>query len=400
MTDSRKIVLEPGPETHQLWCDPAPVLSGSGFVPVTESRLIVSCQDGVGRNWQSQNGYLVSAETTFSTAGTAAVGDDYYGIAGEGYIYSLRCQDSPSYDFALPSSGKIELKYQVFDGSRELWSGTATRQSSGPESDSKHLRVLFLHNGLPGAQHGISLLRSLGFEVWEKEMTSEQTDLDDILREIKSLGTGIPQHLVASGRASEAALEIAQRVPELRSVSLFSGSGLRFNPWIIDGKELSFTVCDHSMLQPREGSVLATRKVYAAAVLDRDNRDAGRIEVEKIACPLYLFTGSDDQIWPSAAFSELASQRRGAKGFAELTYHKTFPSVGHDLGPELGLPGLPTTSRITRHLSTGLPLSLGGKMGRQSRARRECWESLFKILEGKTAREFKNESANTNPTMP
>ncbi|MCA9781692.1 MAG: hypothetical protein KC800_33470, partial [Candidatus Eremiobacteraeota bacterium] len=139
-------------------------------------------------------------------------------------------------------------------------------------------------------------------------------------------------------------------------------------------------VCDHSTLQPRGQTVLATRKIYAEAVADRKNRDLGRIEVEKINCPLYLFSGSDDQIWPSAAFSELVAQRRKQHGQEEITTHRTFPSVGYDLGPVLGLPGLPTTERTISHSSTGFRLLLGGKMGRQSRARRECWERLVELL--------------------
>lgn len=378
---SEQRVVELSPEAPQLWCESPPIISASGFVPVTEARLVTSCRDGAGRLWQSQNGYLVSAESRFATDTTAAVGDDYYGIAAEGPIYSLRCTEGVGHDFVLPSSGEFELEFKIFDGSSEIWSDSARRTTTTNEGVSAQLgSVCFLHNGTVGAEHGCSMLKALGYQVTAHAISPESLDLDPLLEELRERR---PFHLIASGRASEVALELAQRLPQLLSVTTFSGSGLRFSPWRIEGETLGHVVCDHSAVQPREGSAVAARKVYAEAVVDRSNRDRGRIEVEKIACPVYLFSGSDDQIWPSAAFSELVSQRRKAHGLEELTHHQTFPSVGYDLGPELGLPGLPTTERTMSHPTTGLRLALGGKMGRQSRARRECWSSLLQILSGK-----------------
>jgi hypothetical protein len=352
-------------------------VSGDGFLPVTEVRLIASCCDGAGHRWQSQNSYLVSASTTFATDTTAAVGEDYYGVAAEGPLYSMRCQESSPQDFVLPHDGKLKLAFQLFDGGTEVWSAETVRTTHGEETDGGGF-LWFLHNGEPGAAHGVSMLRARGFRVKDRAVRTDDPDLDPLLTEMRE--DDEPFHLVASGRSSEAALELAQRLPGLKSVVAFSGSGLRFSPWKIEGRELPHVVCDHSTLQPRGQTMLATRKIYAEAVADRENRDQGRIEVEKIACSLYLFTGSDDQIWPSAAFSELAAQRRKQHGLEETTIHRTFPSVGYDLGPALGLPGLPTTERTISHTSTGFRLLLGGKMGRQSRARRECWERLVEIL--------------------
>lgn len=381
MSVERRVRLQPGPESFQLWCDPAPSVEGIGFLPVTEVNLLASCLDGAGRKWRSRNGFLVSAATTFSTSLCAGMGEDYYGIAVEGPIYSMICEEGTGYDFALPSDGRLNFQFTLIDGGEEFWSGEAIRSSSGEQRTLPGpIALWFLHNGTTGAEHGANLLKSLGYEVHSRLVSPDQPDLSALLQEMKeSVGRETPVHLVASGRASEAALELAQRVSGLSSVNIFSGSGLRFSPWIIDGQELPHVTCDHSSLQPKGRSVLFTRQVYAEAVADRANRDRGRIEVEKIACPLYLYSGSDDQIWPSAAFSELVAQRRTQYGQGADTVHLTFPSVGYDLGPELGLPGLPTTERTISH-TTGFRLALGGKMGRQSRARRECWEKLIQVL--------------------
>lgn len=380
MQDSPKVELQLHRDEPLLWCDRPPTIDAKGFVPLTEMKVVARCKDGRDRIWQSSNGFLVSAQTTFNTGLTAAFGDDYYGIAAEGPIYSLRCLDGPGHEFVLPSNGELKLELRLYNGNQEAWKGESVRLSSCPAREKKPGKIHFLHNGTDGAEHGYQLLLALGYSVFQYPIQPESPDLDPLLELIRGAGRDDAVHLVASGRASEACLEIAQRLEKLDSVSIFSGSALRFSPWKIEGKVLPHVACDHSTLQPRGRAVLSTRKVYAEAVANRENRDKGRIEVENIQAPLHFFSGADDQIWPSSAFSELGAQRRKAHDMEDCTFHQTFPNVGYDLGPELGLPGLPTTERTLSHSSTGFRLALGGKMGRQSRARRACWERLLDIL--------------------
>ena len=369
----------------ELWCDLPPSIGGTGFIPVSEVRLLASCTDGAGRLWSSENAYLVSAQESFHTATTAAVGDAYYGIAVEGPIYSMTCQEGKGYDFALPADGTLNFKYALYEGSTEVSSQEFTRLTNPKRPPTEQASQLaFFHNDSPGAQHGIALLRAQGFEVHPFAIHPNAPELDEILATVQELcKQEKPLFLAASARASEAALEIGQRVQGLAGIALFSGSGLRFSPWSIGGETLGFVECDHASVQPRGHQPVLAREVYVQAVADKSNRERGRIAVENIRCPLYLFSGKDDLIWPGSAFSELVAQRRRAKSPELFTQHKTFANVGHDIGPELGLPGLPTTERTVAHETTGLRLQLGGKMGRQSRARRECWDAMISILKGK-----------------
>lgn len=370
----------------ELWCDLPPSLGGSGFCPVSEVRLVATCTDGAGRLWSSENAYLVNAQEKFHTETTAAMGDAYYGIAVEGPIYSMTCAEGKGYDFTLPSDGLLNFQFALFEGSTEISNHQFTRRTSptNPPGEQK-AQLAFFHNRAAGAKHGISLLEALGFEVHEFAISPDEPNLDEALNRVQALSKQEkPLFLTASARASEAALEIAQRVQGLAGLALFSGSGLRFSPWTLDGKTLGFVEVDHASVQPRGHQPISAREVYVKAVANRANRELGRIEVEKIRCPLYLFSGQDDLIWPGSAFSELIAQRRQAKSPERFTEHKVFHNVGHDIGPELGLPGLPTTERTIGHETTGLRLQLGGKMGRQSRARRECWDALVSILRGET----------------
>lgn len=382
MTSAKEVGLSQPDSEVELWCSSVPSVRGFGFVPVQEVRLITRCVDGAGRTWSSMNNYLVSAQEKFDTATTAAMGDAYYGINPEGPYISMVCEEGPGHDFVLPADGELTYNLSLFDGETEVWSSQFQRSSQKADPPSGSTQVFLLDQGRAGTEHGASLLTSLGFQVRRHSLSSESVQLDPILEELTgALAGSEPVYLVASGRASEAALELAQHCQGLKAVILFSGGGLRFSPWTLKGVAQPAVDCDHTQLRP--GSVVCTRKVYAQAVASKSNREKGRIQVEKIQAPLYLFSGQDDQVWPSSAFSELVAQRRKQENCPHPTVHQTFEGVGHDIGPEWGIPTLPTTERTISHPSTGFRLLLGGKMGRTARARRECWDMLLQLLHGR-----------------
>ena len=358
----------------KLWTGPSPTVRGTDFPPLKEIRVEVSCRDGKNRLWKSSNEYLVSAQGMFDTATTAAVGEGYYGIAKEGPFTSMLCQDGPYHSFAWHELTEIDYEIVCYDGSEKLWSTRLARSAGkvAEEQPKPHARVHYFDDNVTSLRHqAVLALRSHGVQVLLE---------DPRLTPVEEGAEALPTVLVASGRASARALEIAIRWPHAQAVVLFSGGGLRFDPF--EGEESEHIALDHASLRPKAEGILITRAMYAEAVADRAVRDKGRIEVEKIACPVYMFSGADDQIWPSSAFSELIAQRRKLKGCPYPTYHQTFEGVGHDLGPSLGPPSLPTTERTVEHPETGFHLLLGGKPGRQARARRQCWESLLSILAG------------------
>jgi hypothetical protein len=384
-----RIELIQDPHFGDLYTGPAPIIRGTRFQPLQEIRVEVSCADGHGRVWKSSNAYLVSAEGIFDTSLTPAVGEDYYGVAREGPFTSMTCQYGPGHDFGSKNLHRLQYKIACFDHDGEIWSGEATRYL-GRDLDrvpEPRVRVLLFDDEVASDElDAMFALAPYGVAVVGNTM-EECGHTDGQPRSARDL----PTFIVGSGRASARALEAAICLPNNQAVILFSGGGLRFDPikggycgpdgeWI--STDLGYISLDHSSLQPRSEGVLSTRKLYAEAVADRKKRDKGRIKVEHIGCPIYMFSGSDDQIWPSSAFSELVAQRRKMKSCHFPTVHRTFEGVGHDLGPSLGLPTLPTTERTIGHPDTGFRLLLGGKMGRQARARRECWDTLLQILSG------------------
>ncbi len=364
LVSTGRIELIVDSEHGDLWSGPVPIVRGSELTPLQEIRLEVSCKDGKDRLWKSSNCYLVSAEGTFGTDQTASVGDDYYGISPEAPLNSMHCMEGPGHDFSRDGHS-LEYTFACYDGNQELWSARLARHLGRPQTPPQSWVEVVLFDDEDQKEATVAL-SAHGVKIVQADQPP----------------SGLPRFIVGSGRASARALEVAIRSQGIRAVILFSGGGLRFNPLSL-GEELDYITLDHSSLAPKAEGVLVTRKMYAEAVADKANRDRGRIEVEKIDCPLYLFSGADDQIWPASAFSELVAQRRKMANCPHLTVHRTFEGVGHDLGPSLGLPTLPTTERTVSHPETGFRLLLGGKMGRQGRARRECWETMMDILSGR-----------------
>jgi hypothetical protein len=310
------------------------------------------------------------------------VGEGYYGIAPEGPFTSMLCQDGRGHEFSVAGLASLEYEIVCSQAGQEVWSTSLTRRRGRAEADLPQpmARALLFDDEV--ASRGPEVAQSLapyGVDVLAVEA-------EFALRRIDEFPADLPLFLIGVGRASAATLETALRLKAPAAVALFSGGGLRFDalkPPDGEGEgELAHIGLDHASLRPKAEGILITRKLYADAVADKANRERGRIEVERIACPIFMFSGLDDQIWPASAFSELVAQRRKIRGCRYPTYHKTFEGVGHDLGPTLGPPTLPTTERTVSHPETGFRLLLGGKPGRQARARRECWDILIRILSG------------------
>lgn len=386
VTGRIELIEEPAGPT--FWTSPAPVVRGVDFPPLTEVRVEVSCRDARQRLWKSSNDYLVSADGVFDTSLTASVGQGYYGITREGPIASMVPQDGAvheyegAHEFAWRELPELVYEYACYANQELLWSSVCSRAvARAPVNPpAPTVELFYFDDSVNSLEHpALQALAAHGAKVSLEDPRSGQAALEQAL----------PAVIVASGRASGRALEIAIDCPHVSAVVLFSGGGLRFDPFETAATEsgepsrsLQYISLDHASLRPKAEGVLVTRTMYAEAVADRSAREKGRIEVEKIACPIYLFSGLDDQIWPASAFSELIVQRRKTQNCRYPTSHRTFEAVGHDLGPSLGPPSLPTTERTVEHPETGFRLLLGGKPGRQARARRECWESLLKILSG------------------
>lgn len=104
----------------------------------------------------------------------------------------------------------------------------------------------------------------------------------------------------------------------------------------------------------------AARQASAAQIA------AATIPAERVAGPVLLVSGGEDQVWHAAELAEVAQQRREAAG--RPSRHLTHPHAGH----HLSLPGLPTYIH-------GL-WTLGGKEQANAHLQFQAWEAQLKTL--------------------
>jgi len=113
-------------------------------------------------------------------------------------------------------------------------------------------------------------------------------------------------------------------------------------------------------------------------------RDAGavhraEIPVERIGGPLLMFSGKDDQLWPSDVFAERVVERLKEHTFKYPVEHYSYEHAGH----LLTRPYVPTSDvRTVRiHPVTKRPNVAGGTPEGQARANEDSWQKLLSFLD-------------------
>ena len=103
------------------------------------------------------------------------------------------------------------------------------------------------------------------------------------------------------------------------------------------------------------------------------------IPVERIAAPLLLFSGKDDQMWPSDVACARIVARLEAHGFAYPVEHHAYEQAGH----MITRPFVPTSDvrQVRLHSVSKRPNMAGGTPEGQARANEESWATLLAFLE-------------------
>lgn len=99
------------------------------------------------------------------------------------------------------------------------------------------------------------------------------------------------------------------------------------------------------------------------------------IPVEKINGPILIFSGANDQLWPSDIFGQQVKDRLRKHHFRYSYHHLSYPKAGH----ALGYPGMPTTESM--HFGYGaFRLKAGGAPEDNYHAQADAWEKMILFL--------------------
>ncbi|GMU57842.1 MAG: hypothetical protein AMXMBFR33_69880 [Candidatus Xenobia bacterium] len=357
------------PSTPLPFDQPVP-LRVEGCSPLDVVDLRTRLNDRQGRPWEAWARFAAQADGTVDPGRDAPLEASYFGFDPVGMLWSMAPLDPQSEPFEL-EPGPARMQVIASSPHQEPCRAEVTRlagQPGEPFGPGELFRgqagrgavLLLASQGLP--REGAAMLAQHGLTSWALALPPRPVPLEWLSDQLAELARDHQRVTVcATGRAGEYALLAATRRPKLDALAICSGSGLAFaDSWLgVPGIQVDFTQVKR--LQ---------REAYEAAVADRDQRDRGRIPVEKIEAPLLLMSGQQDGYWPSSAFSELAMQRLRKLGQEFPAEHLTFEQAGHLLGPERGVP----------HRPTGFLADLGGRPAHQAQAQRACWEKLLSFF--------------------
>jgi dienelactone hydrolase len=127
-----------------------------------------------------------------------------------------------------------------------------------------------------------------------------------------------------------------------------------------------------------DGATDAKRQTQAFLTCLGDPEAMARamIRIERIRGPVMLVSGSDDQLWPSEHFSDIAEHHLAESQFRHEVRHVRNPEAGHTIG----FPYTPTTMLRRPHAVSGLFMVYGGTERGNARAQERHWPEVLAFL--------------------
>jgi predicted esterase len=366
-------------------------LQTANLQPGSEYEISTSAKDKAGRLWKSSAVFAANSKGTIDFNHTPISGS-YKAGHSQGLFWSMVPENyqldrdffSPPEQYEIEVSlnqnkrilTKASTQRKISEG---LFSQETSRNQNGyfdliyPEN-AQNLPLVIL---LGGSEGGLGcgegrLISSSGFAVLclayfkEDGLPEELSQIpleyvESNIRKIQVHPKVDPKRVFIWGtsKGAELALLIASRIPDVikgvvavvpshliwqgikednsqTSSWSFNGQALPFAPIIFDGQDFS---------EPP----FKLRVGYDRTLNTISDLSFAEISVEKIAGPILLVSGTDDQVWPSSTMSERIVEKLKKNSFPYEVRHLKFESAGHFIG----LPAWPTSGRIFGMMTAG-----------------------------------------------
>lgn len=376
--------------------------------------------------WAAEATFIADSNGAVDVATAAPKYGDYAGAHAMGLVWSMRPQGVKQPDAVLwgPAGQRVPVELEALADGRTLATARLTREFAAPgvkaspvdadglvgvlytpATPGPHPAVIVLGGSEGGlypqvneaallASHGyvaLGLAYFQGYGAKDPHLAGLPKELVDIpleyfakaaawLRARPGVGArGIA--IMGWSKGAEAALLAAAEFPDdfravvaiMPSSVTWQGLGAWETPsssWTLAGKPLPFVGFRANAADFATGKPVAFLDTYRRALADTAAAQRAAIPVERIAGPVLLISGSDDQVWPSPLMADQVMQRLAAHHRAYPDQSLCYAGAGHAILP----PWRPTNAS-----AAGI-VALGGMPDAYAFADQDAWKHVLAFL--------------------
>jgi dienelactone hydrolase len=403
----------------------------TGFAPHAEVEVIARQRHGDGSEWESLNRFVTDYAGAVDLRTAVPVSGDYQHDRAQpmGLVWSMRCvKETPGVDSIEPLVTEIEARDA--QGSHALASfvqqfvadGVTRREVRDqgvigtlfiPATPGPHPAVVVLNGSGGGinepraalyAAHGVAAFALGYFKAPGLPSTISRTPLEYFARALDWLRTEIqPKNsfvaVAGQSRGGELALLLGATYPQRVSAVIgyvpsavlhgtlragAAGEAPDSIAWTLGDQPLPHvwqnnTTADWQAFRhpPAAGEPIRQAPAFVSALDDAAAVARARIEVERIAGPILLISGTDDGFWPSTRYADSIVDDLKQRGFAYDVEHLSYEGAGHSIA----FPHVPTTLVARAHPVAGVRITAGGSPAANARANEASWPRVLRFID-------------------
>jgi dienelactone hydrolase len=389
-------------------------IEATGLKPDAVATIRARRTDGQGRTWESVVEVRANAKGVIDLANQAPTSGSYSGRLPMGVLTSMdvvgtgkgTSRATQTWSDTLRTTIELEI------GGRVLSSDTLTQRfieagvrvqsvrDSGlvatlftpPSANSPGLLVLGGSEGGLSSEDVAALLASRGYTAVALAYFGAEglpASLDEIPveyfeRAIRLLerGSSGAIGIVGTSKGAEAALVIASRNPDVKTVVAYAPSNVVWSCICADGTHASWSEAGASLpfvppgtnpnYHPSSGGPIRPTENYTYRLRDSSVAARAEIPVERIRGPILLVAGGEDGLWPSLRMANGVLARRRRLGGFPADAVLAYAGAGHLIGKAY----LPAGSTVVG----GGRLETGGTPEANAAAQADSWPRVLAFL--------------------
>ena len=391
-----------------------------GFPAVTKVVVRASADDDLGRRWSSHAEFFTDADGELDLTLQAPIEGSYRVADATGLLWSMTLDSTikERSPFIKTSCDPVTVKLGAEIDRRPVASAELSRRFAAEGvvrsdiNDDGLVATMFHHED--GARPGViivggsggglsidhpALLASRGYAVMSLgyfAMPGLPRDLMEIpLEYFEKAIAWMGRHrgvrrgklaVIGASRGGELVLLLGATFPQITAVIAYVPSGVVWpgigasdvpmrSAWTLGGEQVPCIATTTRGLEVWNKSPVALTSWFLECLKNRESTARAEIAVEKIGGPVLMFSGTDDQMWPSLNLADLAMQRLIAHDFPHSHEHVSYAGAGHFIR----FPYSPVISEIF-HPIVKTPMALGGTPEANQVANLDSWRRCLNFL--------------------